>query len=194
VPGDDLPHHMNQIRPTRNRVSEMNDDLLIDAVARGDHAALRELFDRHAPWVAARLRRTLPRDGVEDVLQETFIAVWRGAGRYKGDGAGGAWLWGIARRQAALWARKQGRPEGVLDTSTEEDPASRVARTVDVQQALTTLGAAGDDQRELVRLIFIEDRPIADVAALLGIPSGTVKSRVYKVRRLLQAALRQGGY
>jgi RNA polymerase sigma-70 factor (ECF subfamily) len=45
-----------------------------------------------------------------------------------------------------------------------------------------------------VRLVFIEDRSIADVAARLGIPSGTVKSRVFKVRQLLQAALRQGGY
>jgi RNA polymerase sigma-70 factor (ECF subfamily) len=49
------------------------------AVAAGDDSALHELFTRHAPWLAARLRRLLPADAVEDVLQETFIAVWRGS-------------------------------------------------------------------------------------------------------------------
>jgi RNA polymerase sigma-70 factor (ECF subfamily) len=48
------------------------------------------------------LRRALPVDAVEDVLQETYIAVWKGAARHNGEGAVGAWIWGIARRQAAL--------------------------------------------------------------------------------------------
>ena len=64
----------------------MDDDSLMAAVARGDHVALREVFTRHAPWLAARLRRLLPADAVEDVLQETFIGVWRGAGGYQADG------------------------------------------------------------------------------------------------------------
>jgi RNA polymerase sigma-70 factor (ECF subfamily) len=67
-------------------------------------------------------------------------------------------------------------------------------RKVDVEGALASVGPEGSEQRELVRLVFIEDRSIADVAAQLGIPVGTVKSRVFKVRQLLQATLRQGGY
>jgi RNA polymerase sigma-70 factor, ECF subfamily len=57
----------------------MDDDELIAAVAAGDDTALRELFTRHAPWLAARLRAALPPSDVEDVLQETFLAVWREA-------------------------------------------------------------------------------------------------------------------
>ena len=57
----------------------VGDEHLIEAVATGDGRALKELFDRHAPWVAARLRRAMPAHGVEDTLQETFIAVWRAA-------------------------------------------------------------------------------------------------------------------
>ena len=91
----------------------MDNDELIAAVAGGDDAALRELFSRHAPWLAARLRAVLPAADVEDVLQETFLAVWRGAAGYRGEGAGG-WLWGIARRQAALWLRRRGQAELVL--------------------------------------------------------------------------------
>jgi RNA polymerase sigma-70 factor, ECF subfamily len=172
----------------------MDDDQLLEAVARSDSGALRELFDRHTPWLAARLRRSLPAEAVEDVLQDSFIAIWRGAERYQGRGEVGAWMWGIARKQAAMWLRKQGRPDIRLDPTDSEDPATTAARKVDLDGALARLGPVGHEQRELVRLVFIEDRSIADVAAQLGIPCGTVKSRVYKVRHLLQAALRQGGY
>ena len=58
----------------------MDDDELIAALAAGDDTALRELFRRHAPWLAGRLGAALPPPDVEDVLQETFLAVWKGAG------------------------------------------------------------------------------------------------------------------
>jgi RNA polymerase sigma-70 factor (ECF subfamily) len=57
----------------------MDDDDLVARIAVGDDAALRELFGRHAPWLAARLRLLLPAADVEDVLQETFLAAWRSA-------------------------------------------------------------------------------------------------------------------
>jgi RNA polymerase sigma-70 factor (ECF subfamily) len=167
----------------------MDDEDLIRAVAAADHVALRELFDRHAPWVAARLRRALPVDAVEDVLQETFIAVWRGAGRYRSTGDVGAWIWGIARRQAALWLRKHGRPDPVLETGISEDAATTAIQRVDLQQALARLGPEGDEQRELVRLILVEDRAVAEVAGMLNMPEGTVKSRMHRVRRRLRAYL-----
>jgi len=174
----------------------MDDETLIAAVAVGDSAALRELFDRHAPWVAERLRRALPVDAVEDVRQETFIAAWRGAARYGGEGAVGAWMWGIARRQAALWARSHGRADACVSLDADPvdtvDPAVAAARGVDLERALATLGPAGVERRELVRLALVEDRPLADVAARLGIPEGTVKSRLFKAGQLLRAALRQG--
>src|SRR5258708_37593389 len=79
----------------------MDDDELIAAVAAGDDVALRELFSRHAPWLAARLRRALPPADVEDALQETFLAVWRGAGGPPAPGGGGGGGWGDAPRPAA---------------------------------------------------------------------------------------------
>ncbi len=71
------------------------DDDLIAAVAAGDDGALRDLFFRHAPWLAARLRPALSAADVEDVLQETFLAVWRGAGSYRPAGNAGGWLWAL---------------------------------------------------------------------------------------------------
>jgi len=174
----------------------MDNDELIAEMAGGDDAALRELFTRHAPWLAARLRAVLPAADVEDVLQETFLAAWRGATGYRLEGDAGGWLWGIARRQAALWLRRRGRTALLSDLATEgerspADPAEAAATRAELSEAVEALGPAGSPQREVWRLMFVEDRTVADVARLTGVPVGTVKSRAYRVRRLMRAVLRR---
>src|SRR6516225_2414273 len=99
----------------------MDDHDLIKRTAAGDDQALRELFFSHAPWLAARLRTVLPASDVEDVLQETFLAVWQGARNYRPEGPVGAWLWGIARRQAALALRRRGAAVPAMSPVPEAD-------------------------------------------------------------------------
>jgi RNA polymerase sigma-70 factor (ECF subfamily) len=175
----------------------MENDELIAAVAGGDDRALRELFLRHAPWLAVRLRAVLPAADVEDVLQETFLGVWRGAAGYRTEGAGG-WIWGIARRQAALWLRRGGRSELVLaalvaaDVPLPPDPAEAAVSRVELAGAVEALGPEGSPHRETWRLMYVEERTVAEVAELMGVPAGTVKSRAHHVRRLMRAALRRG--
>ncbi|GIF63288.1 RNA polymerase sigma24 factor [Asanoa ishikariensis] len=174
----------------------MDDDDLVGAIAGGDDGALRELFSRHASWIAVRLRAVLPAADVEDVLQETFVAVWRGAGGYRSEGAG-AWLWGIARRQAALWLRRKRPADSLLPALLAAGQGRTVDQTeaallrAELADAVAALGPAGSPQRETWRLMYVEDRPVAEVAELMGVPEGTVKSRAYHVRRLLRAALRR---
>jgi RNA polymerase sigma-70 factor (ECF subfamily) len=174
----------------------MDDDELIAAVAGGDDTALRELFSRNAPWLAVRLRVLLPAADVEDVLQETFLAAWRGASGYRPEGAAGGWLWGIARRQAAAVLRRRGPAflglPGAADDRVAADPADAAASRVDLADAVAALGPAGGPEREVWRLLYVEDRPVAEVAELTGVPAGTVKSRAHRARRLLRAALRNG--
>ena len=170
----------------------MDDDELIASLAGGDDMALRQLFDRHAPWLAARLRKALPPGDVEDVLQETFLAVWKNAGTYQPRGTPAAWFWVIARNQAALLLRKRGpAAQALLDEGgLVSDPAEAVATRTDLDvAAATALGPPGCPDREVWRLMYEEDRPVAEVAELMGVPEGTVKSRVHRVRRLLRAAL-----
>jgi RNA polymerase sigma-70 factor, ECF subfamily len=175
----------------------MDDDELIAAVAGGDDTALRELFFRHAPWLAARLRGVLPASEVEDVLQETFLAVWRGARRYRPQGSAGGWVWGIARRQAALWLRRRGPAELLLPALTAadgrhpEDPAEAALSRAEVACAVSALGPEGGTARETWRLMYVEDRTVAEVAELMGVPEGTVKSRAHRARELMRAALRR---
>jgi RNA polymerase sigma-70 factor, ECF subfamily len=170
----------------------MDDDELIAALAAGDDTALRELFMRHAPWLAARLRAALPPADVEDVLQETFLAVWKGAGGYRPQGKPQAWMWVIARNQAGLLLRRRGpvtapfggTPHAGPDPAEGTlDPAEAAIVRSDITAALS--GPEG----EVLRLMYVEDRPVAEVAALLGVPAGTVKSRAHRARRMLRAVL-----
>jgi len=169
-----------------------DDDMLIARLAAGDDTALRELFARHAPWLAARLRAVLPISDVEDVLQETFIAVWRGAGSYRPESAAGGWLWGIARRQAALLLRRRGPALAVLlehagpGDAAAGDASDAVAVRTDLERAVAALGAT---ERTAWRLVCEQDRPVTEVADLMGVPPGTVKSRVHRARRMLRATL-----
>jgi RNA polymerase sigma-70 factor (ECF subfamily) len=183
----------------------MDDDDLVARIAADDDTALRELFGRHAPWLAARLRSVLPAADVEDVLQETFLAAWRGASGYRPQGACGGWLWGIARRQAALLLRRRSPAEQAATALTADlaaggavgqpdvpDPAETALARADLDDAVAALGPAGSPEREVWRLMYEQDRPVAEVAGWLQIPEGTVKSRAYRVRRLLRIALGQG--
>jgi len=175
----------------------MDDDELIASLAGGDDTALRELFTRHAPWLAARLRTALPPDDVEDVLQETFLAVWKNARTYQPRGTPAAWLWVIARNQAALLVRKRGPAhQALLDEAGQfaplpgSDPAEAAATRTDLAVAAdAALGPPGCPDREVWRLLYEEDRPVAEVAELMGVPEGTVKSRAHRARRLLRGVL-----
>ena len=177
----------------------MDDDELVAAVSAGDDVALRELFARHAPWLAARLRAVLPAAEVEDVLQETFLAVWRGARGYRPEGRAKAWLWGIARRQAAQVLRCRGPAPALLPAAMAVggtqagDPAAAAVARADLEHAVASLGPEGSGAREVWRLLYVEDRPVAEVAELMGVAEGTVKSRAHRARRLLRAALRGAG-
>ena len=75
------------------------------------------------------------------------------------------------------------------------DPADIALTRADLEVAVATLGPDGSPEREVWRLMYEQDRPVAEVAELLGVPPGTVKSRAHRVRRLLRAALRvpEGG-
>lgn len=180
----------------------MDDHDLMAALAAGDDTALKELFQRHAPWVAGRLRQRLPAGTVEDVLQETFVAVWRNARQYRSEAEVGAWIWGIARRQVAQWLRKEAALKGAIWKEEREvvwqarqtsDPATMGSMRIDLKQALQVL-EEDEEALTLAQLALVEERSMSEIADHFEIPVGTVKSRLYQLRQILQASLRKGGY
>jgi RNA polymerase sigma-70 factor (ECF subfamily) len=168
----------------------MDDDELIAALAAGDDTALRELFTRHAPWLAARLRAALPPPDVEDVLQETFLAVWKGASGYRSQGTPRAWIWVIARNQAALLLRRRGPVTASFEEAPHDGSAAAALDPAEAAIVRADITAALDGpEGQVLRLMYVEDRPVAEVAALLGVPAGTVKSRAHRARRMLRTVL-----
>ncbi|MEO6511325.1 MAG: RNA polymerase sigma factor, partial [Nocardioides sp.] len=94
-------------------VPTITDAELVAAVANGEMGALRELYGRHAAWLHARLlRRCNDPDVVVEVVQDTFVALWKDARRFRHDGEVGAWLWGIAFRR--MVSRLRSRKDVVL--------------------------------------------------------------------------------
>lgn len=80
-------------------------------------------------------------------------------------------------------------PLETTESVTSPEPTDQAIQRVDLERALATLGGEGDAQRQLVRMAYVEDRRLGDIAHVLGIPAGTVKSRLFAARRRLRAAL-----
>ena len=166
---------------------------LLQWVAAGDEAALRTLVERHAGWLQLRLqRRCADPEVVADALQDTFVAVWRSARSYRGEGDVGAWLWGIAVRR--LVSRLRGRP--VPEAVTEDELGSHLPPSVSAEEQLlvavehgdvgSALRALSPELRRVVQATVIDGLSSREAALLLGIPTGTVKSRVRAAKSQLR--------
>jgi len=166
---------------------------LIGAVAaRQDKAAFSELFEHLAPRVKAFMRRSGMSDGAaEELAQETMVTLWRRAASFDpARAAASTWIFTIARNLRIDLARKEGRPAPVDDPAFEPPPpqapdAALVAAEDGerIRLAMETLSA---DQAQAIRLAFFSDMTHSEIADSLGLPLGTVKSRL----RLAMARLR----
>jgi RNA polymerase sigma-70 factor (ECF subfamily) len=173
--------------------AESTDAELVRLVAERDQAALAELFGRHAGWLTLRLRRrTSDPEAVHDILQNTFVGVWRSAGSYRGDGDVGAWLWGIAVRLLVSHYRKRPAPvptaAEILDAhaqlvSSAEEQLLVAVEHGDVGRALS---AMSPELQEIVRATVVDGLTTREAARLLGIPQGTVKSRLRAAKSQLR--------
>jgi RNA polymerase sigma-70 factor (ECF subfamily) len=167
------------------------DDTLLAAVVTGDRDALAELYRRHAPWLMLRLSRRCADPGiVEEVVQDTFVAVWRGATRYRASGEVAAWIWGIGIRR--LISRLRQRPAGLARSYADDTSVSaedEVLIGVEHGDLGTALGRLSPELRAVVQATVLDGLTTKEAAMLLGIPQGTVKTRAARARRELREAL-----
>ena len=172
---------------------------LIGRVAtHGDRDAFKLLFEHFAPRVKGFLVKTgMSADAAEEIAQNTLLTVWRKAAQFDPSSAGAAaWIFTIARnlridgvRRAARQARSsQSAPDDAPEAV--ESPETTLTRRDDVSRVAAALLRLSEEQSTVIRMSFIEERPHADIASALGLPLGTVKSRIRlamtRLRNLLE--------
>ncbi|MDX3855637.1 RNA polymerase sigma factor [Streptomyces sp. AK02-01A] len=188
------------MRSSRGKPAELDEERLVRLVAKGDRAAFEELYRRTAPWLAVRLRRRCADEQiVAEVMQETYLAVWRAAGAFAGASVGGSavgWLWTIAARRLVDAFRRRAhhaRPPAAMtaETARAVSPAAEdevLAATVDgeVGDALRRLAP---ELQDVLRAMVLDGLSVRETAVLLGLPEGTVKTRARRARRAMREAL-----
>ena len=166
------------------------DGVLVDQIARGDGAAMATLQDRHADMLFRfALSRLHDRDEALDALQETFIAIWDAAGSFRGDSRLETWMLGICRNKIGERFRRRRASTQPIAAAEAIAAAGSVETSAEFWHALRQLDEA---DQELILLVFHQGLSQHEVADMLGIPVGTVKSRTYHARRKLRKQL-QGG-
>ncbi|PPD02005.1 MAG: RNA polymerase subunit sigma [Hyphomicrobium sp.] len=164
---------------------------------RGDVEAFRKLFQAYAPRVKAyMMRQGADANTAEELAQETLLTVWRKAGLYSGEkGSATTWIFTIARnlridrlRRELTWVElPDGHNEEASSDALPDEILAEQERKLRVQAALATLPP---DQLEVVSLSYIEGLSHSEIADRLGLPLGTVKSRMrlayHKVRESVE--------
>lgn len=188
---------MNWFRPSFDPVAA-SDAELVARLRSGDEGCWRELYRRQQDRIYRyALRMTGSSAAASDITQETFVAFLEQAHRYDPAQAPlGAWLLGIARNRvrksfgAAVW-------EPLEEAPPVEAPGHDALASLTHAEQLAAVRGAVDALppafREVVVLIELEEMSYEETSTVLGIPSGTVRSRLHRARALLQHALRGQG-
>lgn len=175
---------------------DVDDRDLVRRIALGDSRAMGVLYERHATalYRFALVRAGYP-DVAEDVVQETMLAVWRGAAAFRGESPVRTWLFGICRNKVgeALRRRRVPGDETVMalraldpETGSARGAGEQAEASVSFWEAFSVLS---DEHREVLLLVFHHGFSLEETARIIGVPVGTVKSRTYHARRRLEAAL-----
>jgi RNA polymerase sigma-70 factor (ECF subfamily) len=160
--------------------------------------ALRAAYDAHGAELYRFARRSLADAGLaEDAVQEAFLRAWRASASYDPARASQrTWLFAILRNVVIDLARaRRVRPPVAADDSGAERPADdELERAVTAWQVEAALAELDDDHRRVLVEVHWRGRPYHEVAEDLGIPTGTVKSRVYYGLRALRSSLEAQGW
>ena len=184
---------------SRGPLGACDDAALLGRIVHGDEDAMAAFYREHGRVVLAQvLLVTGERVLAEEIVQDTMLAVWRGAGSFRGESSVRSWVIAIARRQTR--DRLRGRRLRVVDDALLADQPSSGpgpegmaldrAELAEVAGAIRELAPA---HREVLGLVFGTGLSLPEVAAVLDIPVGTVKSRLTAARTALSRILNEKG-
>lgn len=197
--GSSRPNKSRALPPSLSSTQSASDLALIKSIADGDKDAMQELYVRHNVRVY-RFVLCLMRDTsvAEDIVSDVFLDVWRQADGFEAKSRVSTWLLAIARYKAISELRRHADEQlNERAVASIEDPSDdpeiamqKQGRTAIVRKCLTQLSRA---HREVMDLIYYHDRSVDEVAKIIGIPTSTVKTRMFYARSRLAESLRQAG-
>jgi len=180
----------------RSASAPESDEALVRAIATGDTRALAVLYDRHAPLMLALSRRiVIGKPEAEDIVHDVFVEAWRRAADYdETRGSVKAWLL-LRTRSRAIDFRKSAGVARIVPTGDGDwlaalaDPRADDSEAPDRARLRQLLSALNAEQREVLLLGYFEGLSSSEIATRVGIPIGTVKSRVAAALNALRSAL-----
>ena len=173
----------------------MQADALLSAVSRGDRGAFDRLFRHYQPRFVNYAIGLLAgdREAAEDVVHDTFVAIWQQAGNFSGSGSAEGWMRRIVRNKAVDWCRKQREfpmtPALEIKNSEqmdETDPFEATASSRAAQHLREALVILSVEQREAVWLCYFEELSVSEIGEVAGCLENTVKTRLFHARKLLR--------
>ena len=176
-----LPPAASRVTMSPLSYSDVSDGELIRMVGSGDRSAFDALYRRYSrPVFGLALRRLGDRGRAEDAVQETFASVWRAAGSYKPErGPGAPWLYAVARNAIVDNGRAKREPpvDSPDEVAVDEGPAERAEAGWVAWRVHRALAELPENERQVIELAYWGGRSQSEIADLLGIPLGTVKTR-----------------
>jgi len=161
-----------------------SDEQLMVAVSRGDHEAFRDLYDRHHRGLFAFIARYAGQHDADDIFQETWLRVAKHAPRFDPARRFTTWLFQIAVNLCHDWHRRRARAAEPIEPASPSEPSCEPEVALDAAKLLTTLAPP---HRAVLVLRYFHDLSEAEIAAILEIPRGTVKSRTAAALSRLRA-------
>jgi RNA polymerase sigma factor (sigma-70 family) len=173
---------------------DIQDELLVLKCRDGDAEALRALIARWHPRLAGLAwRLTCEREAVKDIVQDSWLAIIRGLGRLDDPARFRTWAYRIVRNKCVDWTRRR-----VVQRKIEDDLVQATAQAAgprgnrdsdsDVDRIRDALAQLPGEQRAIVSLFYLDGASVSEIAHALGIPAGTVKSRLFHARDRLRRA------
>ena len=172
---------------------------LVDLIADGDRRAFEALYLRHRSQVLRYLIRLIGNDPVaEEIANDVFLEVWRNAHRFEAKSQVSTWLLAIARYKALSALRRRAEAQidedavgAIVDPADDpETTTDRESRSAILKKCLTQLSAA---QREVIDLVYFQDKSVEEVAKFIGVAANTVKTRMFYARNRMASLLNEAG-
>lgn len=169
---------------------------LIARIADGDRDAWGRLFQCYAGRIYRYALTMIHEQALaEEVVQETMLAIWKGAKGFRGSSKPSTWILGIARHKALDKLRSERQSakaqaqEGQVELDLEIEPEREVAQQLLGERVRAALAKLPEEHREAVILAFYHGLSYQEIAELMGCPAGTVKSRMFYAKERLRALL-----